>query len=46
MYLQKLENSIGIGDDLVSFSQTMNCDTIDKWLDVMKLEVKSMEQNI
>ena len=31
MYLQKLENSMGIGDDLVSFSQTINCDIVDKW---------------
>ena len=43
---QKSENSTGIGDDSISFSQTVNCDIVDKWFDVMKIEVKSMEQNI
>ena len=36
---------MGIQDDPVTFSQAMNSENGDKWLDAMKDELKSMKQN-
>ena len=45
VYLQESENELSIDNDPVSFSEAMNSDNSDKWLDVMKDELKSMVQN-
>jgi len=45
VYLQELENDLGIDNDLVSFSEAINDDNLYKWLDAMKDELKSMAQN-
>nr|KYP66638.1 Retrovirus-related Pol polyprotein from transposon TNT 1-94 [Cajanus cajan] len=45
IYLQESENDLGIENDLVTFSQAMNGDNAEKWLDAMKAELKSMEHN-
>jgi len=45
VYLQESENDLSIDDDPVSFSEAMNSDNSDKWLDAMKDELKSMAQN-
>jgi len=45
VYLQESENELSIDNDPVSFSEAMNSDNSDKWLDVMKDELKSMAQN-
>jgi len=45
VYLQESENDLSIDNDLVSFSEAMNDDNFDKWLDAMKDELKSMAQN-
>jgi transposase InsO family protein len=45
VYLQELENDLGIDKDPVSFSEAINCNNSDKWLNAMKEELKSMEQN-
>jgi len=45
VYLQELENDLSIDNDPVSFSEAMNSDNFDKWLDAMKDELKSMTQN-
>ena len=42
VYLQESENDLSIDNDLVSFSEAMNSDNSDKWLDAMKDELKSM----
>ena len=36
---------IGINKDLVSFSQAIESDESDKWIDAMKDELKSMKDN-
>ena len=45
VYLQELENDLSIVNDPVSFSEAINGNNSDKWLDVMKNEIKSMAQN-
>jgi len=45
IYLQESENDLSIDNDPVSFSEAMNDDNSDKWLDPMKDELKSMTQN-
>ena len=46
VYLQESEADLSINDnDPVLFSQAVSCDNSDKWLDAMKDELKSMEQN-
>ena len=44
VYLQESENDLDIDYDPVSFSEAINDDNFDKWLDVMKDELKSMAQ--
>jgi len=36
VYLQESENDLSIDNDLVSFSEAINGDNFDKWLDAMK----------
>ncbi|XP_057975374.1 uncharacterized protein LOC131162792 [Malania oleifera] len=43
--IQNSDFDLGIEDDLVSFSQAISCDNSDKWMDAMKEELKSTEQN-
>ena len=45
VYLQESENDLGIDNDPVSFSEAINDDNSDKWLDAMKDELKSRAQN-
>lgn len=46
VYLHKTKTDLSINDnDLVSFSQTVSCDNYEKWLNVMKEEINSMEHN-
>ena len=45
VYLQELEFDLGIDEDPVSFSQAMESVNSAKWLDAMKEELKSMDQN-
>ena len=45
VYFQELDYDCGIDNDLVSFSQAINSDKSDKWIDAMKEELKSMTQN-
>ena len=45
VYLQELENDLGIDNNSVSFSEGINGDSSDKWLDTMKDEFKSLMQN-
>jgi len=42
VYLQESENDLGIDNDPVSFSDAINDDNSDKWLDAIKDELKSM----
>ena len=42
VYLQESENDLSIDNDPVSFSDVVNDDNSDKWLDAMKDELKSM----
>ena len=45
VYLQESENDLGIDNDPVSFSDAINDDNYDKWLDAMKDEINSMAHN-
>ena len=45
VYLQESEFDLGIDNDLVFFSQAINNDNSDKWIDSMKDELKSIEHN-
>uniref|UniRef100_A0A151UGK9 Retrovirus-related Pol polyprotein from transposon TNT 1-94 n=1 Tax=Cajanus cajan TaxID=3821 RepID=A0A151UGK9_CAJCA len=46
VYLHELETDSSINEnDPVSFSQAVSCDNSEKWLNAMKEELKSMEQN-
>jgi len=45
VYLQESENDLSIDNEPVSFSEAINDDNSDKWLDAMKDELKSMTQN-
>ena len=45
IYLQESENDLSIDNDPVSFSEVINGDNSDKWLDAMKDELKSMTHN-
>jgi len=45
VYLQESENDLSIDNDTDSFSEAMNSDNSDKWLDALKDELKSMAQN-
>jgi len=45
VYLQESKTDLSIDNDPVSFSEAMNDDNSDKWLDAMKDELKSMAQN-
>ena len=39
VYLEESENDLSIDNDPVSFSDAINNDNFDKWLDVMKDEL-------
>ena len=45
VYLQESELDIGIDNDPVSFSQAIECNDSIKWVNAMKDELKSMDQN-
>ena len=46
VYLYETEIDLNINDnDPVSFSQDVNCDNSNKWLNAMKEEINSMEHN-
>jgi len=45
VYLQESENDLSIDNDPTSFSEAINGDNSDKWLDAMKDELKSMAHN-
>ena len=45
VYLQESKTDLSIDNDPVSFSEAMNDDNSDKWLDAIKDELKSMAQN-
>ena len=45
VYLQESDYDCGINNDPVLFSQAINSDKFDKWIDAMKEELKSMTQN-
>ncbi|XP_075101857.1 uncharacterized protein LOC142177284 [Nicotiana tabacum] len=45
VYLHESETDFGIDNDPISFSQAIESNNSDKWLDAMKDELKSMEQN-
>jgi len=45
VYLQESENGLSIDNDPISFSEAINGDNSDKWLDAMKDELKSMTHN-
>ena len=45
VYLQELENDLGIDKDLVLFSQATRSENSIKWLDAMKEELKFMDHN-
>ena len=46
IYLHKTETDLSINDkDPISFSQAVNYDNSEKWLDSMKEELNSMEHN-
>ena len=45
VYLQESEFDIGIDNDPVSFSQAMECSGSIKWVNAMKDELNSMDQN-
>jgi len=45
LYLQELENELSIDNDPISFSQAINGDNYDKWLDAMKDELNSVAHN-
>jgi len=45
VYLQELENDLSIDNDPISFSEAINGDNSDKWLDAMKDELQSMTHN-
>ena len=40
VYLQELENDLSINNDPFSFSEAINGDNSNKWLDAMKDELK------
>ena len=46
IYLHEIETNLSINDnDPVLFSQAIICDNSEKWLNVMKEEINSMEHN-
>ena len=45
VYLQESENDLSIDNDPVSFSDAINDDNSNKWLNAMKDEFKSMAHN-
>ena len=45
VYFQELDFDCGIDEDPVSFSQAINSDKSDKWINAMKEELKSMAEN-
>jgi len=45
VYLQESENDLSIDNDPISFSEAINGDNSDNWLDAMKDELKSMAHN-
>ena len=45
IYLQESDFDIGINKGLVSFLQAIESNEFDKWIDAIKDELKSMEQN-
>jgi len=46
VYLHETKIDLSINDnDPVSFSQAVNCDNYEKWLNGMKEEINSMEHN-
>ena len=45
VYLLVSEIDLSIDDYPISFSEAMNGDNSDKWLDAMKDELKSITQN-
>ena len=45
VYLQESDNDLSIDNDRISFSEAINGNNSDKWLDAMKDELKSMAHN-
>jgi len=45
VYLQESDLDVGIKNDPISFLQAIECNESDKWIDAIKDELKSMEQN-
>ena len=45
VYLQESKNDLSIDNDPISFSQAINGDNYDKWLDAMKDELNSVAHN-
>ena len=45
VYLQESNSDCGIDNDPVLFSQDINSDKSNKWINAMKEELKSMTQN-
>ena len=47
VYLHETKTNLSINDnDPVLFSQVVSCDSSEKWLNVMKEEIDSMEHNL
>jgi len=46
VYLQESENDLSINNDSVSFSEAMNDDNSDKWLDAMKDDDHDVENKL
>jgi hypothetical protein len=45
VYLQESGCDCGINDDPILFSHTIDSDNSNKWIDAVKDELKSIEQN-
>ena len=45
MYLQEFDDDLGAENDLIMFSQAMNCNESDLWFNAMKDEMNSMATN-
>ena len=45
VYLQESDFDYGIDEDPVSFSQAIDSDKSDKWINAIKEELKSMPEN-
>ena len=45
VHLQESDFDVGLGNDPVSYSPAISSDESNKWIDAMKEELKSMDQN-